>query len=235
MDEESAKAAQEVAKTASKAIEAGEKVGGFLVKIFGDTLVELGETLHDWARYFRYKNLLSIQDRVELIHSARKLEGRTIPIPPRYALPLIQNASEEDDPTLQELWAGLIANATDPSKHLDLSRMLIGVLASLEPLDLTVLRFLNDQGWLQFRNIPGGGIDAAKLQAGIGVSVDKLRLSLQNLNRLGLVGDEYEMKFDEIDTSSFGFRVMKPDTTFRISPLGTQLLESCDPDETAEE
>lgn len=229
MEEETAKATQEVAKTAAKAIEATEKLGGFLTKVVGGTLVELGGTLQDWAKYFRYKNLLNIQDRFEEIHASRQLDGKATPIPPRYAIPLIQRASEEDDEIIQELWAALIANATDPNKHLDLKKVLLDVVASLEPLDVRILRHLNSQGWLMHRNVPGGGITVAALVQQFGVSEEYVRLSLQNLNRLGLLGDEFESTYNDIDTTSFGLRVTHPKTTFRPSPLGFALLKACEP------
>jgi hypothetical protein len=229
MEEEAAKAMQEVAKTTSKAIDAAEKLGGFLSKVIGGALIELGGTLQDWAKYFRYKNLLRIQDRVEEIHASRQLQGKTTPIPPRYAIPLIQRASEEDDPTIQELWAALIANATDPNRHLNLNKVLLDVLASIEPLDVAILRFLKSQGWLMHRNVPGGGVNVAGLVMQVGAKESDVRLSLQNLNRLGLVGDEFEATYKDIDTTSFGLRVTRPETTFRPSPLGFALMKACEP------
>lgn len=229
MEEETAKAAQEVAKTAAKAIEATEKLGGFLIKIVGGSLVDLSGTLQDWTKYFRYKNLLKIQDRVEEIHASRQIDGKVTPIPPRYAIPLIQRASEEDDETIQELWAALIANATDPNKHLDLKKVLLDVLASLEPLDVRILRHLSSQGWLMHRNVPGGGVTAAALVQQLSVSEEYVLLSLQNLHRLGLLGDEFEPTYNDIDTTSFGLRVTRPKTTFRPSPLGFTLLKACEP------
>lgn len=229
MEEEAAKAVQEVAKAAGKAIDASGQLGGFLNKIVGGALVELGGTIQDWARYYRYTNLLKIRDRVEQIYATRQLEGKATPIPPRYAIPLIQRASEEDEPTIQELWAGLIANATDPSKHLDLNKVLLDVLASIEPLDVAILRFLNSQGWLMHRNIPGGGVNVARLSQQLGNGEQHIRLSLQNLHRLGLVGDEFEAAYKDVDSTSFGLRVTHPGTTFRPSPLGFALLKACEP------
>lgn len=229
MEEEAAKATQEVAKATGKAIDAAEKLGGFLNKVVGGALIELGGTLQDWAGYFRYKNLLKVQDRVEEIHAARRLEGKAIPIPPRYAIPLIQRASEEDDPGIQELWSGLIANAMDPNRHLNLNKLLLDVLASVEPLDVAILRFLNSQGWLMHRNVPGGGVNVAGLAQHLGASEQHIHLSLQNLNRLGLVGDEFEATYKDVDTTSFGLRVTRPETTFRPSPLGFALLKACEP------
>ncbi len=210
-----------------KAIETTEKLGGFLSKVFGSTLIELGTTLHDWARMFRYQNLLRIQDKVESIHSARSLQGKTVPIPPRYAIPLVQRASEEDSESLQDMWAGLIANATDPTRQLDMNKIFIDVLSSMEPLDVQSLRFMSAQGWLMHRGVPGGGITPTALAEGLGASEARVRLSLQNLHRLGLLIDEFAPPFHELNTTSFGLLLGSPKTTFRLSPLAFDLLKAC--------
>lgn len=235
MDDESAKAAQEIAKATGKAFELAQKVGGFLNKVVGNAAVELGGALHDWARVFRYKNLLRLQDKVEDIHAARKLQGRSIPIPPRLAIPLLQAASEEDQESLQDMWAGLIANATDPDRRLELRKIFAEILSSLEPLDAEILRYLAGQGWLMHRNVPGGGITLGKLSSALHASEKSIQISLQNLHRLGCVIDEYAATWDQIDTTSFGQRVTDPKTTFRPSPLGFSLLEACDPGASHEE
>ena len=121
--------------------EAAEKIGNFLNKLLGETVIELGGIPHDWAKYYRYRNLLSIQDKIEAIHKKRKAEGKTLPIPPRYAIPLIQNASQENDESLQEMWAELISNFIDPQKHFNPEKIYIEILSSLEPLDAKVLHF----------------------------------------------------------------------------------------------
>jgi len=228
MDDESAKAAQEIAKATGKAIELAQKVGGFLNKVVGDAAAELGGAIHDWARLFRYKNLLRLQDKVEEIHAARKLQGRNIPIAPRFAIPLLQAASEEDDESLQNMWAALIANATDPETQLEPRKIFTDILSSLEPLDAEILRYLAGQGWLMHRNVPGGGITVSKLSSSLNAPEKRIQISLQNLHRLGCVIDEYKATWDQIDTTSFGQRVTDPKTTFRPSPLGFELLEACD-------
>ena len=115
MSDEQAKAVQEVAKTSGKLIDAAEKVGGFVSKVIGGASTQVGGILEDWAKYYRYKNLLAIADKVEALHAGRGLEGKTIPIPPRAAIPMLESASLEDDEVLQEVWALLIANSTDPN------------------------------------------------------------------------------------------------------------------------
>jgi hypothetical protein len=115
MSDETAKAVQEVAKASVKFAEVTEKVGGFVAKVIGPASNQVGGILEDWTRYYRYKNLLKIADKVEAIHARRKIEGKTISIPPRIAIPMLESAALEDDETLQEVWARLIANSTDPN------------------------------------------------------------------------------------------------------------------------
>ncbi len=228
MDKDTAKATEEIAKTSGKALDVIEKVGSFFNKVVGDAAAELGGVVHDWARLYRYKNLLRLQDKVEEIHRARKLQGKSIPVPPRFAIPLLQAASEEDDESIQDMWAGLIANSTDPDKHLEPKKIFTEILSSLEPLDAKILKYLSSQGWLMHRNVPNGGITLAKIQSVQQVSEDDIRLSLQNLHRLGCIIDEFEATWDQIDTTSFGQRITDPKTTYRPSPLGFSLLNACD-------
>jgi hypothetical protein len=237
ISEEGAKAIGEIAKTGGKAIDAARDLGGFFGKVLGPAATELGQTLHDWTRLYRYQNLLRIRDKVEAIHAARRLEGKTVAVPPKYAIPMLENASLEEDDTLQDMWAGLIANATDPQKRLNLKRVFSDVLSSLEPLDGQVLRHLSAQGWKMFRNVPGGGITVPALVASSGATESDIQISLQNLHRLGLIVDEYiagmgpssrSKQSPEIGTTSFGIRVIAPDTSFRPSSLGFALLKACE-------
>jgi hypothetical protein len=92
MDEE-AKAAQEVAKVAQKTVDAGVRFGGFLDKYLGPSLSHLATAFGDRAQIYRYKNLLKLIDSVEDIHKSRRLEGKVIPILPKYAIPILQEAS----------------------------------------------------------------------------------------------------------------------------------------------
>ena len=61
--EEESKALQEVAKTTRKGFELAEKLSILLEKIFGEGLVHLGDSFSDWAKYFRYMNLLKLQEK----------------------------------------------------------------------------------------------------------------------------------------------------------------------------
>jgi len=137
--DEQAKAVKEVAKTTGTVAELGEKVGGFISKVIGPACFEVGGVLADYTRYFRYKNLLSISDKVKAIHARRKLEGKEVPIPPRIAIPLLESASLEDDETLKDVWATLIANGTDPNSKTILHPGYIEIIKQMSPDEAIIL------------------------------------------------------------------------------------------------
>jgi len=139
MNDEQAKAVQEVAKTSGKLVEATEKVGGFISKIIGGASTQVGGILEDWAKFYRYKNLLRIADKVEAIHAQRKIEGKTIPLPPRTAIPMLESASLEDDEILQKVWAQLIANSTDPNFKESFHPGYIEIIRQMSPNEAIIL------------------------------------------------------------------------------------------------
>jgi len=222
------KTTEEAIKTTSKAVDLLTKeVSAFLFKIIGPAAEEFGYLLKDYVMYFRYKNLLRLRDKVDAIHRERRIEGKSIPIPPRYAIPLIQHASEEDNESLQEMWAGLISNLTDPEKRFNPKKIYIQIISSLEPLDAQVLNFFSNPEWKRFIEPGDNGVKLNILIDQLHENEKDLQLSLQNLARLGCTIDELPETWDDLGSSSFGLRVTDPRATFRLSPLGFQLIEAC--------
>jgi len=102
-----------IAKTASKAIEAPAQ--GFLRAVLGEPLVELGGILGDKMRERRHANLINISERAKQRLDRAGVSPRQVPLSVIH--PLIAAAANESDPTLQEHWANLLANAADPRGH----------------------------------------------------------------------------------------------------------------------
>ena len=231
---DAAKAVTAVAETTGKAIDGVRELAGFCGKILGPSFTEAGGMLGDGMRFVRWKNLQKIEAKMDAIHAARQVE-RVQPVPPKYAVPMLEAASWADDESLQDMWAALLANATDPSKRLNVKRVFSDVLGSLEPLDVHILKHLAGQGWGQFRNVPGGGVYVADLMKVTSAPEEEVYVSLQNMHRLGLIVDEFVTKngaqpfprLIEIGTTSFGVRLIDKKTNFRPSPLGHQLLRAC--------
>jgi hypothetical protein len=226
--EEESKAVQEVAKTTRKGFELVEKLGVLFEKIFGEGLSHLGDSFSDWAKFFRYKNLLKLQDKVINLHQKRGVMGKTIPIPPRYALPLIESASLEDDENLQKKWAGLISNATDPNIRFQFRKIYIQILSNLEPLDAIVLDFLARQNDIIDRDDETEPLlNADKISDLLCLGKEDIVISLSNLFRLGCIIDSWKDTWDSMATGFQGFRVNNPESSFRLSQLGRRLIVSC--------
>ncbi|MGD0539952.1 MAG: Abi-alpha family protein [Tepidisphaeraceae bacterium] len=146
---EQAKAIEEVAKTTGKLADLADKVGCFVSRVVGPASGEIGGILEDWARYYRYKNLLAIGDKVTALHARRRIEGKTVPIPLRSGIPMLEAASLEEDVTLQDLWARLIANSTDPNFEQPLHPSYVEIIKQMCPDEATILN-----GFREVKNYP---------------------------------------------------------------------------------
>ena len=64
------------------------------------------------------------------------MSGPTRKIPLNIGVPLIENATLEEDDDLQEVWARLLVNSGDASSGTELRRAFVSVLAEMTSLDV---------------------------------------------------------------------------------------------------
>jgi len=88
--------AKEIAKATKKALEVAEKVGGFFSTVLGDACKEIGAAINDWAKLYRYKNLLKISDKVQEIHQKRKIQGKSMRVEAYIGIPMLVNGVRLD-------------------------------------------------------------------------------------------------------------------------------------------
>lgn len=143
--EESAKAVQEIAKTTSKGIEATEKLGGFLAKYVNEPFETLTGMLSDKLHFMRWERQLRFTDRAKEKIKERNLENNFRIVPPKLALPIIENASLEENDELQDLWANLLVSTLDPNFDRTLRTAFIDILKQLEIVDVHVLNLVYSQ------------------------------------------------------------------------------------------
>ena len=224
--DEEAKAAQEIAKTSGKAVDAVRSTGAAIYEVFGDALREYGGTLADNVRLYRYRNALRIADEVRVLHKQRGIDT-PVTLPPSAVLPLLEGASLEADEGVARLWANLIANATDPGRAQRPAKVFIEILRGLEPLDAKLLSLLAEPHILE--RYPMGSesvLNLGELAARLLASEVEVKLSLQTLARYGCVLDNWQQTYDDLDHGQAGFRVNNPKSNFRLSDLGRQLVEA---------
>ena len=106
-------------------------------------------------------------------------------VPPKIALPLIENATIEDDDDLHSLWANLLASAMNGESE-QIEKKFVSVLAELSGDDARNLEMMYRDWQIQKQKPP---FKDGRLT--YGPSVDGPIMSLTNLNRLGLVSPSY--------------------------------------------
>jgi hypothetical protein len=249
--EETAKAVQKVAAVADKSLDTANSFGSFLNTVFGAGFTQIGGAFSDWAHVYRYEQAIKLAEKVRRIHQNRAIEGSTIAIPPRLAIPLLQQATLEDDEQLLDMWAALIANATDPNRPVEARRSYSGLLSSMEPLDALVLAEI--YRWKEThpdRRIIVGNIgdeevhrrireqwpNIATIVTCLNVSEAQANLALENLDRLGLIYDYTPSTETSEENGVEGLVIpgqMVPVTNEQalidITHTGTALMVACSP------
>lgn len=143
--EETAKAIQEVAKTTRTGIEATQQVGGFVSRIIDEPVEAVVGILTDRLQFIRAGRQLRLAERWRQVLNERKIGGVLRIVPPKLALPIIENASFEEDDELQDLWANLLASAVDPNRKTTIRSAFIEILRQLEVVDVQVLNAIFEE------------------------------------------------------------------------------------------
>lgn len=136
---ESAKAAQEIAKTAGKAIDATREAGGFIARFVAGPLEQGMGIFEDRLRYLRWERQLRLMRRSEEVLRELGLSGPTRPVPLKLAIPLLQGASLEEDDQLQDRWVNLLVNAANANSGVEIRRAYIEILEQITPLEAKIL------------------------------------------------------------------------------------------------
>ena len=146
MEKEEAKAIQEVAKFGTKALESGDKLGGFLSKVFGTVPSDVvGVVGGDWLHHIRIRNVAKLAQRTEEILRNRGILEQTEPMSPSVALPLLHAAQDETREQLREMWARMLANGMDSSRSASVRQSIIATVKGLDPLDAVILQMAFDR------------------------------------------------------------------------------------------
>jgi hypothetical protein len=189
-----AKATEATAKASKEAIQASRELGQFISGA-GRELVGM---LEDHLKVVRFERRVRLWDRVRNILTEKGMDAPTRKIPLKIALPLLENATLEEDDDLQEVWARLLVNGGDASSGIELRRAFVSVLAEMTSLDVRNLAQIESATrfnakreangvWteeLPERAIPFGWVDLSKHP---GKPSPEVATSLSNLDRLGCI------------------------------------------------
>ena len=171
-----------------KAIDGLRNTGEFFNRVFGGLVEDGVGIVADKLKYYRIERAALLATKTEERLRKRGIET-TVPVAPKMAIPLIENATLEDDDELHTLWANLLANAMDPDKSHEVKHTHVSILKEMESLDVRILlqfatEKLKKYPKEQFSEVH---FDRAKVAENFNMTVDTIDLSLLNLMRLGCV------------------------------------------------
>ena len=87
-----------------------DKAADLLHRLLGPVFDDFGAILSDKLRPYRAKNLVATMQKTERILREAGLPVNTFPT--RLLLPIMEASSIENNETLQDMWAGLLATAS---------------------------------------------------------------------------------------------------------------------------
>jgi len=145
-------------------------------------------------------------------------------------LPLVTNASLEEDDELQQLWSRLTANAMDPNFRLELRYAYLEIIKSLNPLDVKMLSFfhgaLQKNPDVKFEQVTNYSLKKEQICSGLGISENEYNLSVYNLFRVQCLApavmEATGIMFGEEPTTIF-----KGAKAVTMTPLGVNFVKAC--------
>lgn len=192
MSEES-KAIEEVAKTTGKAIDVAGQVGGFIAPLIKGSLEQGIGIFEDKLKYMRWERQIRLIERAKEFMKENGLDEVSRPLPLKFAVPLLQGASLEDDDYLQDMWAKLLVNSVN-NQSVELKRVYIDILERLSPLEGRILEKIYG---LPFNEIQHAGLVAYQLPQNVTIEKEgtdypkldnlEVELALINLARVGCI------------------------------------------------
>jgi hypothetical protein len=184
---EIAKATAEVSKFGTKALETTEKMLGFFARVFKEPIESVSGIIGDKLKFIRWQRQIRIVDKVNEILENRKLT-QTNAVSPKFALPMLQNASFEENDELQDIWIRLIANSMDPNFNIELRFAFIEIIKSLNPLDAKILdlfyKILEQDLNMDWKQITTYSLNKEQICELLQINLDDYFVSIYNLFRV---------------------------------------------------
>jgi len=222
------KVAAEVSKFGTKALDTTDKILKFIAKVFNEPIQETSGILGDRLKFFRWKRQIRIVDKVGEILKKRGVI-KTTPIPPKFAIPMLQNASLEDEDNLQDIWIRLISNSMDPEFEGELRFAFIEIIKSLNSLDASILDFfyktLKADSNIDWEQITNYSLTKEQICKAMSLDLKDYYVSIHNLFRVQCLAPAILKGGVKIGNESL--TVYKGADAITLTPLGKSFIEIC--------
>lgn len=136
-------------------------------------------------------------------------------------VPLLENASLEEEDSMQNKWAALLANAV--GGYLEVTPNYVNILAELSPIEAAILDKIYDEEEKANAKQQALQFDRLKIAKAYKLTDDKAELIVENLIRLGLFT---EPGSTSVMTGNMRM-ALKTTMVFEITALGKNLVRLC--------
>lgn len=198
-------------------------------KVVGRPASEVAELLADHVRAWRVSNLVALAQKTEEKLRSRGINVGIQALPTSLGFAVIEAASREDDDEIQDLWANLLANNSDPGLEVHINKTVIEVVRQLAATDARLLAFLAGQGW-DLHTAISGGFDGDRISNEMQLSSAETSIAINNLWRLGcLVQEQAGPQILDGAALRFAGPTTAAGVAYRPSPLGHVILKAVAP------
>ena len=158
------------------------------------------------------------------VHEARA-------VPPKLALPIFEEASLEEDPSLQHLWNHLLANAMNPEFNDELRYGFVEMIKSITAIEASILNnfyeILKREGRLRdLTALSNFSLKKEQIQQMLNISPDQYQVSIHNLMRMQCIGPAV-LKSTGIMMGDEATTIYKGTDAVTLTPLGVKFVEAC--------
>jgi len=159
----------------------------FLEKIVGPSLEELGGLLADQVRLFRFKKQIKILEKAQKILLDKGINPRKVSL--KTLVPILEEGSLEEDESMSDRWASLLATAADPSSAISVQPSFPEILKELSPKEALILDKIFDL--VVSEHIPRNqwtsrGAVGESVKQVLRLSDEEFEIAIDNLYRLRL-------------------------------------------------
>ena len=156
-----------------------EKLTDLFHSLAGPMLEEVGLMLGDKVRVYRVKNLIqTVQKTKRMLKEAGIPES---PVPPRLFLPIIEASSFEDNESLQDMWADLLASASERTN-------------AISPSFIETLKQLTPDEARSLQRAYASAAQTYRRKSVSGLPIPPAEVESETFERLGLIRREYILK-----------------------------------------
>lgn len=208
-------------------IEAAAKTAKqFLEKLVGATLKEVGELLADQVRFYRFKNQVKILNKAQRILDEAGVSPRAVPL--KTLAPILENCSFEEDESLLDKWAALLATAADPNSKLSVRPSFPEILKELSPKEALILDTIYDM--VISLQIPreqwaSRGAVGTSVKQVLQLSDEEFEIAVDNLYRLRLCSPP-STHLEFLDHSEWKFQLQMKDVIC-LTDFGFAFVSAC--------